>query len=96
MRGEIAKLVEQGKSRDDVYKYFMDQYGSQEPLASPIDRGFNRLAWAVPYAIGLIGLGLAATIAIRWSRARPDIRPAARSSASGPCRGSTPRVIRSS
>jgi cytochrome c-type biogenesis protein CcmF len=70
MRGEVAALVQQGKSREDVYKYFMDQYGSQEPLASPIDRGFNRLAWAVPYAIGLLGLGMATTIAIRWSRAR--------------------------
>ena len=76
MRGEIAALVQQGKGRDDVYKYFMDQYGSQEPLASPIDRGFNRLAWAVPYAVGFVGLGLAATIAIRWSRARAAEVPA--------------------
>ena len=36
------------KSEQDVVQYFIDKYGSQEPLASPIDRGFNRLAWAVP------------------------------------------------
>jgi cytochrome c-type biogenesis protein CcmF len=70
MRGELAGLVSQGKTREQVYQYFIDQWGSQEPLASPIDKGFNRLAWAVPYAIGLIGLGLATTIAIRWSRVR--------------------------
>ncbi|MEO5821017.1 MAG: cytochrome c-type biogenesis CcmF C-terminal domain-containing protein [Vicinamibacteraceae bacterium] len=68
MRGELAGLVEQGKTRDEVYQYFMAQYGSQEPLASPIDRGFNRLAWAFPYAVGLLGLGVATAVAVRWSR----------------------------
>ena len=57
MRKELAGLVTQGKNREQVYQYFIDQWGSQEPLASPIDKGFNRLAWAVPYAVGLLGLG---------------------------------------
>ena len=30
----------------------MDKYGSQEVLAAPIDKGFNRLAWLLPYAVG--------------------------------------------
>jgi len=68
MRKDLAGLVQQGKTREQVYQYFIDQWGSQEPLASPIDVGFNRLAWAFPYAIGLAGLGVAATIAMRWSR----------------------------
>ena len=49
MRKELAGLVTQGKNRDQVYQYLIHQWGSQEPLASPIDKGFNRLAWAVPY-----------------------------------------------
>jgi cytochrome c-type biogenesis protein CcmF len=72
MRKELAGLVEQGRTREQVYQYFMDQWGSQEPLASPIDVGFNRLAWAFPYAVGLVGLGLAVSIAIRWSRAQAE------------------------
>jgi cytochrome c-type biogenesis protein CcmF len=83
MRGEIAAMLEQGKGRDDVYKYFMAQYGSQEPLASPIDRGFNRLAWAFPYAIGLVGLGAATMIAVRWSRAQQPAL-ATQAAAAGP------------
>ena len=39
----------------------MATYGSQEPLASPLDEGFNRLAWAVPYLVGIAGAGL------RWA-----------------------------
>jgi cytochrome c-type biogenesis protein CcmF len=69
MRGEVAKLVAAGKDRDEVYEYFMDKYGSQEPLAAPIDKGFNRLAWAVPYALGSMGALGAAFVAVRWSRA---------------------------
>jgi hypothetical protein len=39
-------------------------------LAAPLDRGFNRLAWIFPYAIGATGLVLAGLTAIRWSRRR--------------------------
>jgi cytochrome c-type biogenesis protein CcmF len=68
MRGELAGLLGQGKTREQVYEYFMGKWGSQEPLASPIDEGFNRLAWAVPYALGLLGLGIAGVVAVRWAR----------------------------
>ena len=68
MREEVAQLVAGGKSREQVYEYYIAKYGSQEPLASPIDRGFNRLAWLVPYLAGATGaLGLAFAAA-RWSR----------------------------
>jgi cytochrome c-type biogenesis protein CcmF len=68
MREEISRLVRDGKTREQVIQYYIDKYGSQEPLAEPIDRGFNRLAWLLPYvfgATGAVGIGLAA---VRWSR----------------------------
>jgi cytochrome c-type biogenesis protein CcmH/NrfF len=68
MRGELAGLMQKGSTREQVYAYFMGKWGSQEPLASPIDEGFNRLAWAVPYALGLLGLGIAGVVAVRWAR----------------------------
>ncbi len=78
MRKELAGLVSQGKTREQVYQHFIDQWGSQEPLASPIDVGFNRLAWAFPYAVGLLGLGVATAVAVRWSRsAQPALAAAA-------------------
>jgi cytochrome c-type biogenesis protein CcmF len=72
MRGEIRQLVDAGKSREQVYEHFMAQWGSQEPLAQPIDKGFNRLAWAVPYILGLGGAALIALLGLRWSRHAPQ------------------------
>ena len=68
MRGELAKLTDAGKSREEVYQYFMAQYGSQEPLASPVDEGFNRLAWMFPWAIGATGAVMVGFAAMKWSR----------------------------
>ncbi len=68
MREEVASLVAEGKSREQVYEYYIAKYGSQEPLASPLDKGFNRLAWLVPYLAGASGALAIAFVAIRWSR----------------------------
>jgi cytochrome c-type biogenesis protein CcmF len=68
MRAEVAKLVAEGKTREQVYQYYIDKYGSQEPLASPIDKGFNRLAWFLPYLVGASGAGMIGFAAFRWSR----------------------------
>ncbi len=74
MRTEIAALVAQGMTRDQIIDHFVTKYGSQEVLSQPIDKGFNRLAWLFPYAIGAIGVFFIGGMAIRWSRRQ---RPAA-------------------
>jgi cytochrome c-type biogenesis protein CcmH/NrfF len=68
MRAEISNLVKMGMTRDQVIQYYIQKYGSQEPLAEPIDKGFNRLAWLFPYALGASGALLIGIAAIRWSR----------------------------
>jgi cytochrome c-type biogenesis protein CcmF len=68
MRGELSKLVAAGQTREEIYQYFMDKWDGQEPLASPIDKGFNRLAWAFPYALGGIGAFGAVMLAFKWSK----------------------------
>jgi cytochrome c-type biogenesis protein CcmF len=68
MRAEIASVVKTVKTRDEAIQYFVTKYGSQEVLASPIDKGFNRLAWLLPYGLGLVGLLFAGRVALRWSR----------------------------
>jgi len=72
MRAELAKLVADGKSEQQIVDFYIAQYGSQEPLASPIDRGFNRLAWAVPYVLGSAGLLFVGVVAVRWTRRHPE------------------------
>jgi len=80
MRQEITKLVAEGKNRDEVYAYFMAKYGSQEPLAKPIDKGFNRLAWLFPYLVGFGAAILVGGTAWRWSRRKADASHSAESS----------------
>jgi cytochrome c-type biogenesis protein CcmF len=70
MSQEISRLLAAGKTRDEVIQYFVAQYGSQEVLAEPINRGFNRLAWLLPYGAGLAGVTMVGAVAVRWSRRR--------------------------
>jgi cytochrome c-type biogenesis protein CcmF len=67
-REEIARLVAEGKTFDEVVTYFVAKYGSQEVLAAPIDEGFNRLAWALPYLAGFAGIVIVGGVALRWTR----------------------------
>jgi cytochrome c-type biogenesis protein CcmH len=68
IRRQIATLVDEGKTEDQILQHFIAQYGSQELLGAPLDQGFNRLAWLFPYlaaAGGAVAIGFAA---VRWSR----------------------------
>ena len=76
MRQELAKLTAQGLTHDQIIEFYVKKYGSQEVLASPIDQGFNRLAWLLPYGVGLVGMVGIAGMAVRWSRRRHTVTPA--------------------
>src|SRR4029079_12566989 len=67
-RGELRTQVELGKTREEIISHFIAQFGGQQFLRSPIDQGFNRLAWLVPYGVGAIGLVVVGMTARRWSR----------------------------
>jgi cytochrome c-type biogenesis protein CcmF len=71
MRDEIAMLVKQGKTKKQILDSFIAEYGSQQPLAEPIDEGFNRLAWLFPYLVGAGALVAVIITARRWSRPMP-------------------------
>ena len=82
MRAEIATQVASGADREKVVQYFVTKYGSQEVLAAPIDQGFNRLAWLLPYGVGLAGVMMIGTLALRWSRRPVAAAPTPRTTAS--------------
>ena len=68
MRGQLREQIELGRNRREILDYFIETYGSQEPLGAPLDEGFNRLAWLFPYLVGggcLIGISVTA---VRWTR----------------------------
>jgi cytochrome c-type biogenesis protein CcmH/NrfF len=72
MRTELSGLVKNGKTREEIIQYYVAKYGSQEPLASPIDKGFNRLAWFFPYAVGGFAAVAGAFVVRKWSQRSHD------------------------
>ncbi|MBS1817837.1 MAG: cytochrome c biogenesis protein CcsA [Acidobacteria bacterium] len=68
MRAELAQQVSAGKNRDQIRAWFVERYGSQEPLGAPLDQGFNRLAWLLPWSLGVGAAAAVGFVAIRWSR----------------------------
>ena len=71
-RSKLAGLLEEGKDHDAVLATFVKDFGGQDILAAPIDQGFNRLAWLLPYVVALGGLIAIVFTARRWS-ARPAV-----------------------
>ena len=82
-RAKLDQYLGAGMNRDQVLAAFATDYGTQAILARPIDKGFNRLAWIVPYALGLTTAFAAVLIARRWSR-RGTIDQAVSSSTEDP------------
>jgi cytochrome c-type biogenesis protein CcmF len=70
MRAELRGQIDQDKTRDEIIAHLIQLYGGQHFLMAPIDEGFNRLAWIVPYALAGTGFIVVGLVAIRWSRQR--------------------------
>jgi cytochrome c-type biogenesis protein CcmH/NrfF len=68
MRAELATLVDEGKSRDDIIQAFIAKYGGEEMLGAPIDKGFSRLAWLFPYLVGATSAVAIGFAAVKWTR----------------------------
>ena len=67
-RAELKGLLAEGLTRDEVLRFYIDKHGSQEPLAAPLDEGFNRLAWFFPYLLAATAAVALGGALVRWSR----------------------------
>ena len=76
---KIDGYIAQGMNREQILNALVADHGGQDILLAPIDKGFNRLAWILPYVIGLVGAGAIAFVAKRWARHAPsyEMKPAA-------------------
>jgi len=72
MRDEIAMLMKQGKSKKQILDFYVAKFGDYRVLSEPPDTGFNRLAWGLPYVVGIGALLFVVVAARKWSS-----RPAA-------------------
>src|SRR4029077_15268590 len=64
---KLAAYLAEGKDHDQIIAAFVPYFGSQAVLTAPIDKGFNRVAWAFPYVVGVAGLIAIVVTARRWS-----------------------------
>jgi cytochrome c-type biogenesis protein CcmH len=68
MRKEVREMAEAGKSRDEILDHYVAIYG-ERILAAPRPKGFNRLAYILPYTALLMG-GVV-LVAVLRKRLRP-------------------------
>lgn len=68
----IQQQLDQGKSKDDVIKYFVEMRG-EEILAAPPKKGFALMAWLLPLFVVVNGAGLILALTFRWVRKRPVV-----------------------
>jgi cytochrome c-type biogenesis protein CcmH len=70
-RREITRLIQQGKTKQEILDSLVVTYGDRV-LASPKDEGFGLAAYLVPIAIVLAMLAGLAVYLPRWRRNRDD------------------------
>jgi cytochrome c-type biogenesis protein CcmF len=68
----LESQLKEGKDYDAVRASFVEKFGDQTVLTNPIDRGFNRVAWAGPYVVGIVMLFGVLFTARRWARRPTD------------------------
>ena len=76
MRAFVRERIEAGDSKSEIKAALVDEFGEQV-LASPPKRGFNLLAWVLPFVGLAAGALVLAVAARRWSRSREPAPAAA-------------------
>jgi cytochrome c-type biogenesis protein CcmH len=54
---KVEKMIAQGQSKEQIIQYFVDTEG-ERILAAPTRKGFNLVAWILPFVAVLLGGGL--------------------------------------
>lgn len=67
MRHELTAAVDAGKTDQEVLAMFVEKYGTTV-LAAPTHRGFDRVAWILPYVALIVGVGGVALIVRTWHK----------------------------
>jgi cytochrome c-type biogenesis protein CcmH len=71
---ELRTEISAGLPDSGVFNWFVAKYGPTV-LAAPIRGGFDMVAWIVPFAALLLGIGLVVFFIRRWRRRSPRLDP---------------------
>jgi len=69
MKQELTAAVDRGDSDKAIIQSFVQTYGTLV-LAAPTNRGFDRIAWIMPYLVLLVGIVVVVLVVRAW-RKRP-------------------------
>lgn len=87
VKKEVTQMMDEGRDEQAVLAHYVtppSEHSKDEVhrgesghvlLSEPPDVGSGRLAWMLPYVLGLLGLAGAGLFAVRWTR-RPAVVPA--------------------
>lgn len=69
LRAEIREQMALGKTRAEILEHFRTKYG-ELILSAPTTRGFNLVAWILPFAALGVGLIFVLVVVRRWVAAQ--------------------------
>jgi cytochrome c-type biogenesis protein CcmH len=73
MRDELSAAIDSESIDEMVLQWFVQTYGTTV-IAAPTAKGFDRVAWGMPYLVLVLGLGSVVLIVRSWKN-RPLVRP---------------------
>jgi cytochrome c-type biogenesis protein CcmF len=82
-RAKLQAMLAQGMTREQILAKFVKEFGP-DILSQPPDNAFNRLAWALPYGLGLVGIGIVGGMAVRWAHRKDTAAPEAPAASARP------------
>jgi cytochrome c-type biogenesis protein CcmH len=76
MSALVQDQLKEGKSPEEIKKFFVSKYGDWVLLAPP-KKGFSLLLWVLPYTAAFLGLVFVVFVTRRWVRRKHELTPAA-------------------
>ena len=70
MREQLMAATQRESSDDNILQAFVKEYGTTV-LAAPTMRGFDKVAWIMPFAVFVAGSLLAVIVIRNWKNRRP-------------------------
>jgi cytochrome c-type biogenesis protein CcmH len=65
MRDELMAALDRGDSDDLTLQAFVQKYGTTV-IAAPTNKGFNRIAWVMPFVALALGIGTVIFVVRAW------------------------------
>ena len=56
VKTDVTAMLKEGKSEAEILAHYVEEQGGNHILSEPPDQGMGRVAWLLPYALGLAGL----------------------------------------